>query len=84
MIVAKTIPIQIYYINEDADNRELSTNDINWNEHKGFYIDLINTESGYSGGNLGERQITNSSLLENKVIFTPAVQEVMMVMMAVC
>lgn len=57
-------------VNEDADNRELSTHNINWSEHYGFYIGLINTEEDYSGRNLGERQVTNSSLLENKVIFT--------------
>lgn len=57
-------------IDEDADNRELSAHAINWHQHKGFYIDLINTKAGYTGGNLGERQVTNSSISANKVIFT--------------
>ncbi|WP_427980482.1 pilus assembly protein [Agarivorans sp.] len=56
-------------LEEDPTNRRLSEYPINWNNHKGWYLDLVNTEDGNTN-NYGERQVTNSLLLANKLSFT--------------
>ncbi|WP_406609668.1 pilus assembly protein [Agarivorans sp. JK6] len=54
---------------EDAQNRRLSSYPIDWGVHKGWYLDLVNTQDGNTN-NYGERQVTNSLLLANKLSFT--------------
>jgi type IV pilus assembly protein PilY1 len=56
---------------EDESNRLLSENTIDWDQHDGWYLDLINTEDNNTD-NYGERQVTNSLLVSSKIIFTTA------------
>jgi len=56
-------------VREDNNKRELSTHAVDWATHSGIYLDLINTGSGNTN-NFGERQVTDSVLFGNKVIFT--------------
>lgn len=54
--------------------RVTSNNDITWGSptnHKGWYMDLVNTDQGNTD-NRGERQITNSFFLGNKIVFSTA------------
>ncbi len=68
-------------LSEDEDSRVTSENYITWAEpnalcaddaHCGWFIDLYNTDSAAnpSQANLGERQVSNSVLLVNKLAFT--------------
>ncbi|WP_432460760.1 MULTISPECIES: pilus assembly protein [unclassified Agarivorans] len=50
-------------------NRLLSENVIDWSQHRGWYLDLINTADGNTN-NYGERQVSNTLLLANKLSFT--------------
>ncbi|GAB1623634.1 hypothetical protein AAOGI_36840 [Agarivorans albus] len=56
-------------IEEDADNRLLTEYVIDWGVHNGWYLDLVNTEGGNTN-NYGERQVTNTLLLFNKLSLT--------------
>lgn len=56
-------------IEEDSRNRRLSSYPIDWGAHKGWYLDLVNTQNDNTN-NYGERQVTNSLLLANKLSFT--------------
>jgi type IV pilus assembly protein PilY1 len=56
-------------IEEDADNRLLTEYVIDWGVHNGWYLDLVNTE-GSNTNNYGERQVTNTLLLFNKLSLT--------------
>ncbi|MDO6687475.1 MULTISPECIES: pilus assembly protein [unclassified Agarivorans] len=56
-------------IEEDARNRKVSSYPIDWGVHKGWYLDLVNTQDDNTT-NYGERQVTNSLLLANKLSFT--------------
>jgi type IV pilus assembly protein PilY1 len=57
-----------------VDVRITTDNEINWDNHQGWYIDLT-----VGGDNQGERQITNSILRDGKVIFTTLISS-----LAVC
>ena len=46
--------------------RETSRNSINWNTHKGWYLALVNPDSG----NNGERVIEKAQLRNGRIIFT--------------
>ena len=52
-----------------SDFRISTSNMINWDEHHGWYIDLVNTENGNTD-NLGERQVSESIIRHDRVIFT--------------
>lgn len=56
-------------IEEDSSNRLLSDNPIDWNTHSGWYLDFVNTQNNNTN-NYGERQVSNSLLLANKLSFT--------------
>ncbi|WP_040307582.1 pilus assembly protein [Agarivorans albus] len=56
-------------IEEDTQNRQLTENQVDWNLKKGWYLDLVNTQNNNSD-NKGERQVTNSLLIGNKLSFT--------------
>jgi PilC-like protein with beta-propeller domain len=51
------------------DLRVSTENAINWSSHLGWYMDLINTESGNTN-NYGERQVSNSVVRNGRIIFT--------------
>jgi hypothetical protein len=57
-----------------SDYRITTENLIDWTSHMGWYIDLINTESGNTD-NKGERQVTASILREGRIIFTTLIPE---------
>jgi len=58
---------------DDFFELRVTTDDpINWDTpafHKGWYMDLYNTEGGNTN-NYGERQVTDSILRDNRIIFT--------------
>ncbi len=49
--------------------RVSSDNSIVWSTHSGWYMDLVNTTASPSG-NKGERQVTNSIVRGNRIVFT--------------
>ena len=55
--------------NNDVTIRISSDNDIDWDDHHGWYIDLVNTENGNTD-NLGEKQVTNSIVRGDRIVFT--------------
>ncbi|WP_163134115.1 pilus assembly protein [Agarivorans sp. Alg241-V36] len=61
---------------ETETKRLLTTNEINWNMHNGWYLDLIDSANGNAdptnsqSKNYGERQVTNSLLFGSKLSFT--------------
>lgn len=57
---------------DDFEFRVTSDNPINWQTHRGWYMDLFNTEGGNTS-NFGERQVTNSVLRGGRIIFTTLV-----------
>jgi type IV pilus assembly protein PilY1 len=59
---------------DGVDARVTTDNEISWDNHQGWYIDLT-----VGGDNQGERQITNSLLRDGKVIFTTLISS-----LAVC
>jgi type IV pilus assembly protein PilY1 len=61
--------LQQEILNEESSKRHLSDNKIDWSIHSGFYLDLVDTEDG-TMNNFGERQVSDSTLLGKKIIFT--------------
>jgi type IV pilus assembly protein PilY1 len=57
-----------------AEVRTTSNNQINWNNHKGWYIDLV-----VGANTQGEKQVTNSLLRDGKIVFTTLISS-----LAVC
>ena len=55
-----------------ADWRLTSDNAPNWTTHKGWYMDLYNTQGGATS-NYGEKQVSNSILYNKRLIFTTLV-----------
>ena len=62
--------LQQQILREDSNRRVISNNTIEWSSKKGWYLDLVNTGVSASQNNQGERQITNSTLWLNSVLFT--------------
>ncbi|UPW19084.1 PilC/PilY family type IV pilus protein [Agarivorans sp. TSD2052] len=56
-------------IEEDSANRLLTSYPIDWTAQQGWYLDLVNTQDDNTN-NYGERQVTESLLLANKLSFT--------------
>ncbi len=56
------------------DLRATSENVVSWSTHKGWYIDLYNQEGGASN-NYGERQVSNSVLRNDRIIFTTLIPD---------
>lgn len=54
-----------------SNYRVTSDEPINWTQHSGWYIDLIN--QGSNSGNLGERQVSNAIIRNGRIIFTTLV-----------
>ena len=48
--------------------RQTSNLSINWNTHRGWYLDLI-----FNGNRIGERQVTNSIVRADRLIFTTTI-----------
>ena len=55
-----------------SDPSDSSTYAIDWTTHKGWYIDLYNTQDNNTN-NYGEKQVTNSVLRNNQIEFTTLV-----------
>jgi type IV pilus assembly protein PilY1 len=55
-----------------SDWRLTSDNHADWTTNKGWYIDLYNTEGGATS-NYGEKQVSNSILYNQRIIFTTLV-----------
>ncbi|WP_411992909.1 pilus assembly protein [Agarivorans sp. DSG3-1] len=56
-------------IEEDARNRLLTDYPIDWFSQSGWYLDFVNTQNKNTN-NYGERQVSHSLLLSNKLSFT--------------
>ena len=56
-------------ISVDGFNYRITSDElINWTEHSGWYIDLVNQD--VNSGNLGERQVSNAIIRNGRIIFT--------------
>ena len=62
--------IQQQILREDSSHRLVSNNAIDWSTKKGWYLDLVNIGVSGSQNNQGERQVTNSMLWLNQILFT--------------
>lgn len=56
-------------VSVDGFNYRITSDElINWTEHSGWYIDLVNQD--VNSGNLGERQVSNAIIRNGRIIFT--------------
>ncbi len=57
-------------LREDSSYRLMSNNSVDWSSKLGWYLDLVNTGVTSTQDNKGERQVTDSTLWLNQILFT--------------